>query len=224
MPAVRAAAFPGQDPSSLRPYSSPLRDRQVLQTREQILGALAQQLAEGGFRDFNIPGVARRSGVSIRTVYRYFPTREALLEAAEDWIDRHLIQVPVPTTAGEIPERTEQAFASFDDHASLILARIESEVGLTGHRPGHARRLEALTAALSDATAHLDPAAARACAAIISYLSSALAWKTLRQEFEMTGRESGIAVAWAIRTLIADLRVRDAHHRSDIQVRPRHEG
>lgn len=193
-----------------RAYSSPLRESQAEQTRELILQALADQLAEGGLGDFNIPAVARRAGVSVRTIYRYFPTRDVLMAAVGDWIELRLIGVALPATADEIAERAEEAFASFEEHPQLILAQIESELGRTVRGPGRKRRIEAHGAALRNATAHLDPAAARAASAIVSYLAGSLAWKTLREEFELSGRESGVAVAWAIRTLIADLRSRDS--------------
>ncbi len=192
-----------------RTYSSPLRERQAEQTRELILQALTDQLAEGGLADFNIPAVGRRAGISVRTVYRYFPTRDALLAAVGDWIERRLIAVPLPHTPGEIADHAEQAFALFEEHSQLILAQIESELGRAVRGPGRKRRIEAQSLALQDATAHLDPAAARAAAAVVSYLAGSLAWKTLREEFDMSGHESGVTVAWAIRTLIADLRARD---------------
>jgi len=206
LPVVESTALTGP---RRRLYSSPLRERQTEQTRDLILQALADQLGEGGLADFNIPTVARRAGVSVRTIYRYFPTRDVLLGAVGDWIELRLIGVALPATADEIAERAEQAFASFEEHAQLILAQIESDLGRAVRGPGRKRRIEAHSAALRDATAHLDPAAARAAAAVVSYLAGSLAWKTLREEFEISGRESGVAVAWAIRTLIADLRARD---------------
>lgn len=205
LPAVESTALVG----SRRVYSSPLRERQAEQTREIILQALAEQLAEGGLADFNIPAVARRADVSVRTIYRYFPTRDALLAAVGDWIELRLIGVALPVTADEIADSAEQAFASFEEHAQLMLAQIESELGRAVRGPGRKRRIEAYSSALRDTTAHLDPAAARAATAIVSYLAGSLAWKTLREEFEISGRESGVAVAWAIRTLIADLRLRE---------------
>ena len=192
-----------------RAYNSPLRERQTEQTRELILQALTEQLAEGGLADFNIPAVARRAGISVRTVYRYFPTRDALLAAVGDWIENRLIAVPRPTTSDEIADRAEEAFASFDEHAQLMLAHIESDLGKAVLMPGRKRRIEAHSSALRDATAHLDPAAASAAAAIVSYLAGSLAWKTLREEFDMSGLESGVAVSWALRTLIADIRQRN---------------
>jgi AcrR family transcriptional regulator len=48
-------------------------------TREQLLLAAQATFAEQG-TDASLREVARRAGVSIATLYRHFPTREALLE------------------------------------------------------------------------------------------------------------------------------------------------
>jgi AcrR family transcriptional regulator len=50
-------------------------------TAERILGAAFQQAEDFGLRRFTIDEVARRVGVSRVTVYRYFPKKDALLNA-----------------------------------------------------------------------------------------------------------------------------------------------
>jgi AcrR family transcriptional regulator len=49
-------------------------------SHEELLAAARETFAEQG-TDASLREVARRSGVSIATLYRHFPTREALLEA-----------------------------------------------------------------------------------------------------------------------------------------------
>jgi len=39
-------------------------------------------------RDVSMPAVAERAGISVRTLYRYFPTKEELRRAASAWVDR----------------------------------------------------------------------------------------------------------------------------------------
>jgi AcrR family transcriptional regulator len=62
--------------------SVPLREEHKAATRQRILRALTDLLAEGHPATLSIPAVAARSGVSIPTIYRYFPTKEALLDGA----------------------------------------------------------------------------------------------------------------------------------------------
>src|ERR1044071_6862695 len=49
-------------------------------SRERVVTAAAVVFAENG-RDAQMDDVARRAGVGVGTVYRHFPTKEALIEA-----------------------------------------------------------------------------------------------------------------------------------------------
>jgi AcrR family transcriptional regulator len=49
--------------------------------QERLLTAAKAAFAENG-SDASIPDIARRAGVEVGTLYRHFPTRKALLEAA----------------------------------------------------------------------------------------------------------------------------------------------
>jgi AcrR family transcriptional regulator len=59
-----------------------LRDEQRALTRQKVLAAVLDLVAEGSLDDFSVPAVSQRSGVSLATIYRYFPTRDELLTAA----------------------------------------------------------------------------------------------------------------------------------------------
>ena len=51
-------------------------------TWEAIVEAAAQVLEQGGAAGFNTNAVAERAGVSIGTLYQYFPDKQAILAAA----------------------------------------------------------------------------------------------------------------------------------------------
>src|SRR5919199_1489173 len=88
-----------------------LREQHAEATRERILSAVAELLERGDAEELTVPGVAAASGVSLRTVYRYYPTREELLEetgmsgeeigAAVGWAIRTLVD--------DLRKREEQA-------------------------------------------------------------------------------------------------------------------
>lgn len=56
--------------------------------RERLLAAAGAAFAERGADDVSLEEIARRAGVGIGTLYRHFPTRQALLEAVyRDQVD-----------------------------------------------------------------------------------------------------------------------------------------
>lgn len=63
---------------SIRTARRPRAD--ALRNRERLLEAAKAVFSAGG-PDASLEGVARRAGVGIGTLYRHFPTREALFEA-----------------------------------------------------------------------------------------------------------------------------------------------
>lgn len=69
---------PGMDKHQARPARKPRADG--VRNRERVLGAAKAVFAEGG-PAASLEGVARQAGVGVGTLYRHFPTRQALFEA-----------------------------------------------------------------------------------------------------------------------------------------------
>jgi glycosyltransferase involved in cell wall biosynthesis len=63
-----------------------LRAKHQAETREQILRAVHRKMEGGELEDVSFADIARETGVGERTVYRYFPTKEALLGAFWAWL------------------------------------------------------------------------------------------------------------------------------------------
>src|SRR6476620_5857531 len=114
---------------STRPYTSPLRERHTAETRAAILEALGAELAAGGLEEFSIARLARRAGVSERTVYRHFPTRETLLDGLSEWYNERVADFPDDVAADEIAPTIAQVFADFDAHESLARGVLASPGG-----------------------------------------------------------------------------------------------
>lgn len=62
------------------------RDR----TRRAIIDSFLDMLVNENPSTVSMPAVARRAGVSTRTLYRYFPNKDALMEAASTHLDADL--------------------------------------------------------------------------------------------------------------------------------------
>lgn len=67
-----------------RAYHSPQRDEQVNATRRTILAAVEELFAERGYAGVTISQVAGRAGVSVASVYLYFPGKAAMVAAMAD--------------------------------------------------------------------------------------------------------------------------------------------
>lgn len=78
-----------------------LRDEQRALTRQRVLAAVLELVAEGSLDELSVPAVAQRSGVSVATIYRYFPTRDELLAAAAAEPSRQALSQPSAPRAGD---------------------------------------------------------------------------------------------------------------------------
>ncbi len=101
-----------------RSYKSPLRDEQAEATRERILEAALRVLADGAAA-FTMPAVAKAAGVSLPTVYRLFPNKEALTAGARAAVKRHfgIDESPRPSSAGIVERQLKhmRKVATVDD-------------------------------------------------------------------------------------------------------------
>jgi hypothetical protein len=74
-------------------------------------------------------------------------------------------------------------------------------------------RLEAISRALREEVGGVDEQELRHAEAVLAYLHNIIAYTVLREECRMSGEEIGKAIAWAIRTLVEDLRRKDRRSR-----------
>src|SRR3954452_16488247 len=109
--------------------STSLREQHALATRERILSAVAEVIERGSQDELTMPGVAEASGVSLRTVYRYYPTREQLLEAAGRWIGDALFGHPYPRDLDQAAERFRIDAARYDERPGRVRALALSQLG-----------------------------------------------------------------------------------------------
>src|SRR5689334_15908321 len=109
-----------------REAQASLRERQAEQTRQIILDALIDQLVDTGAFEYSVFEIARRAGVSVRTVYRHFPDRESLFKALGLRVNARvgLDDGYYPKTPQGMIELPRQLFPRFDANAPMILAQL----------------------------------------------------------------------------------------------------
>lgn len=185
------------------------RRRDWYETRDLILSTFARMVVDDGLRDVSIQQVADRAGITHRTVYRHFATRQDLIDQLAVWLrerGRSLGEVAVPEYADDIPSAIVRNAQVFDQEADLIkaLVLVTWESGTVTQLQN--QRTEAFEQALKPLTTHLSDDQARAVTALIRYLASSRTWLAMREEFGLTGEQSAPVVAWAVQMMLDALR------------------
>lgn len=187
-----------------REYKSPLREAQTARTRELIIDALIAQVNEDGHADFSIPDVAQRAGVSVRTVYRHFPTRDDLLDAIDEgW--KRIAPPAFGATVADIVDNVEQNFARFDDNAEIVIAGVTSRLGREAIQRARHKRTDKLKKLMGPLLSQLDDDRAEEVFAVFRVLYSSRTWHILRTEYGLADGRAGRAVRWAVELLVDDI-------------------
>ena len=189
-----------------RPYKSTLREEQAAGTRERILRGLARVLTEGDGEDASYRVIAAAASVTEITVYRHFPNKDELMRAFWWWLDERLTDRGMPSTADTLAPDVRALFMAFDRQEGLIRASLLSKQGRAMRNSMNAERRAGFEKALADATKGLPHAERRRAHAVVQLLFSGYAWLSMKDQWGLTGEESGDASAWAIDLIIETLK------------------
>jgi AcrR family transcriptional regulator len=192
-----------------RRYRSDLRARQAEDTRSAILEASARVMARG-IATLTMPDIAREAGVSIPTVYRYFPTKQDLLDAIYPYSERRAGRgaLVVPTTIGELRAgvlRILDQLDSFDDLARAAMASPAAEEVRARSMP---RRLALVGAMLDTVEPPLPPAGRDRIARLIVVLTSSQSLRTWRDHLGKSPDEVADEIEAIVKAAIAAERER----------------
>jgi len=186
-----------------RTYSSPVRAEQAEQTRNRIVQAAVDLLAAGDAGDLSMPDVAERAGVSVRTVYRSFATRDELLDGVIEWVNAHLEERagPPPEVRADYEAGTAEVIRAVFDIEPLYRALFATAAGRASHRRTAAGRREALRRAYAAEMAELDDAAAERLGALLHLVASSPGSMFMKDYWDLSPEDIGRAMQWAIRVL-----------------------
>lgn len=191
--------------SAPTPREGSLRDEQVERTRERILEAAIELLAEGELIELTIPHVAERAGVAVRTVYRYFATKEALIEAIALRVDGSVGPQPFLHVGGDIRALAPQLFAHFEQNLDLMRAGRQSGIGRTVFGATRRSRIASAEQALAPLLEGASEAERRQAVAIVYGLHSSATYLYYRDILGLTAEETLRAIGWAVDLVVADL-------------------
>ncbi|HEY2999827.1 MAG TPA: TetR family transcriptional regulator [Acidimicrobiales bacterium] len=115
-------------PADTRPAPAPALTRSQAARRERVIRAAQELAAEGGYDAVQMRDVAARGEVALGTIYRYFPSKDALLLAVmvqwlvdlEDRVTRH--PPTGDTTVDRIMDVLRRALRSMDREPRLTTA------------------------------------------------------------------------------------------------------
>ena len=188
-----------------------LRETKADVVRSRVVDAVIALLDDGHSPTFK--DVATAAGVPERTVYRYFPTRAALLSAVFEWTNQQIGQHgPRPTTEAGVVELVRQAFRGFDEHAPVVRQMLIEPDGRAARLADVDERRRAAIELVRNEAPGLDPATNDRVAAAIQVLTVAATWQSLGEYWDLDGRAAAETSTLAIELLLDAARARAHAH------------
>ena len=183
-------------PTKKRRYNSVLRQQQSNKTREVIITSgveLAHEQPSWDWKNLTFRAIGERAGISERTVYRYFPTEQALKDA--------IIQRLVDESGIDLDSLTLEQFnatvkALFQYMQSFAAKSKEAE------DPSFSNvdkvRREALLRSVSDATPQWNPAQQEVATATLDILWQPSLYERLLNTWQFDSEQSMATLTWLI--------------------------
>lgn len=174
-------------------------------TRETILNSVLDLVAEGRLDELSVPEVAARSGVSVATIYRYFPAKSDLLDAAAA-VPAQRARAAHPTADSGVDALLAELimmWGTFAENLDLVRHQIASSAGRDMRTARLAQGRERLAEYLTARGADPSTAEGERLIALLLLVTGSLGLVELhdRQQLDL---DTAVAHArWAAEELIA---------------------
>lgn len=187
--------------------SKALLSRQADLTQRLILDAGVELLERDAAAEISVRSVARQAEISERTVFRYFATRDDLVDALAIEVFRRLDEPPYPKDVAGLVAYPKAMFERFEATATLTLAALHSEIYHRIRTRDAGRRLVAIRAVIDAAAPGRTDRERRLATANIHFHVVASTWRYYRYYFEFSLRDTVACAQMAIVQALAGLGV-----------------
>lgn len=175
-------------------------------TERLILEAALQTLENASVRELTLRAVAKEAGISERTIFRYFSSRDRFLDAVSEELSRKLGLPPHPTSIDELLTYPRRLFKAFEAHKALTRASLHSDLRERMIATVAKHRWAAVQAVI-DAHAPAAPERQRRIAAAnIRFFLSATTWQYYRFMLHLSLEETIECAETAVGEAVAALR------------------
>jgi AcrR family transcriptional regulator len=183
-------------------FPSRLRQEHMEQTRELIMEGLIRTMASGAVT-WSIPEVARESGVSVPTIYRYFRTKQELVEGLGAYVVRKagLTDMQPPRSPQELIDMVREMYIRAESMSDAMKMASVSELAQEIRRESIPVRLKMIETALAPVLPYFPEKEQLYLMRMVLLLTSSALIRAFDQYLGLIGIEAADTVSWAISAL-----------------------
>lgn len=188
-----------------RTYDNSRRAAQAEKRVEQILDAVMDILGSPE-RDLSVASIAQKAGVSVPTVNKYFPNRQAIFEAVQERIDERYGRPPQPQSPEQLRASIPRLHQFFAEHEATVRAVVTAPELRPFWEVANRQRNEGVRRAFKKLTAHLpEDEAAAVCGMVIMVIGTE-SWMALKDDWGLDDAAVTAASIHMLDLILADLR------------------
>lgn len=179
--------------------------RKTDETRSRIMRSVAKLIAENPASVVTVPEVAKAAGVSIPTIYRYFPNRRDLIEtsALEMWEGKEGPTEVETVSLTVFGDHLKKLWRSFEADLPSLIAIYSAPAGRELRAARNERRRRVMRAQLKMAGFKLSAPETKRLETLLLLIESPVAFMELNLCLGVHADEAAEMIIWAMRQLRA---------------------
>lgn len=186
----------------VRVYDNTARAQKSVETQKKIIDTLVQLLVEKRGGEVPMEELAIRSGITQRSIFRFFKDKKSLHEAMDRYLLSYLQAGNQTMQDLDFVGFGRNTFQLFDQHQDLTIAYILSPFGHEARTLLRKKLVQSMIAKIVHEKKLVMSPERMKRLALVTSLVNAKIWYDLKNDFGFTGSDMGNAVEWALKTLI----------------------
>lgn len=185
-----------------RTYNNTARAAKSEQTEKNIIETLVALLVERRGGEIAMDEIAKRTGISERTIFRFFKDKKTLHQAMDGYLFSYLQASAEQMQAMDFIGFARNAYLLFDRHEALTMAYLISPFGQEARILFRKKLNQAMIEKISkERGLEMTPERFKRLALLTSLVNAKI-WYDIKSDYGMSGEDMGEAVEWALKTLL----------------------
>ena len=195
-----------------RHYDNSLRANKVILNRQKIIDTYADLLVTNNGVDITLQELAKKTKISLRTLFRFFGDKESLHQELEVYLRKYMSSVGSEIEKLNTSDYAAYSYGVFDQYEKLFKVYLYTNLGQQSRVIFRRKFYELLVAKIIaevSADHKIDAAKLKGehlnKIRFVANLINAAIWKDMKDGYGLTGGELAPTVKWAIQTLLKNL-------------------
>lgn len=185
-----------------RVYDNSSRLEKSKQTEKNIIEALVALLVERRGGDVSMSEIAAKTGITERTIFRFFSDKKTLHQAMDNYLLSYLQASAHQMQDLNFVGFAKNTFAIFDRHEALTMAYLFSPFGQEARALFRKKLNHAMIAKIvKERNLEMSDDRLRRLALVTSLVNAKI-WFDIKQDYGFSGEEMASSMEWAVNTLL----------------------